>query len=77
MKEVPIYRVYAVHYAWMPEYPSPFMMYLSEPEKKYPMDWSFWVIKGGGHIILVDTGSNEKMAEAWRLQGYKRSDQLL
>ena len=77
MKEVPIYQVYAVHYAWMPEYPAPFMMYLSEPEKKYPMDWSFWVIKGGGHIILVDTGSNEKMAEAWGLQGYKRSDQLL
>ena len=76
-EKVPVYKVYAVNYGYTPSYPAPFLMYLADASKNYPMDWSFWVIKGNGRVILMDTGCNEKLAKKWGLQNYERSDKAL
>jgi len=52
-ERVPEYKVYAVHYGTSDSYPMPFLMYLGDATKNVPMDWSFWVIKGNGRVILL------------------------
>lgn len=76
-EKVPEYKVYAINYGWSESYPMPYLMYLADAAKNVPMDWSFWVIIGGGRIIMVDGGCNETMAKTWNVQNWVRSDKAL
>ena len=73
----PEYRVFIVHYGKSDSYPMPYLMYLASADQNVPMDWAFWVIKGNGRVILVDTGCSEKMAKLWNVQDWIRSDKAI
>ncbi|MFM1549028.1 MAG: MBL fold metallo-hydrolase [Lentisphaeria bacterium] len=40
-------------------------------QEAHHFEWMFWVVKGGGKTILIDTGfDDKKTAEGWRINNY-------
>jgi len=76
-EKAPEYQVYIVHYGTLDNYPMPYVIYLASAAESTPMDMAVWVIKGHGHVILLDTGCSEMMAKQWNVKGWVRSDQAI
>ena len=50
------YEVYAVRFATLPGCPVHFLVQGADDKRKIDLTMTFWVIKGGGKIILLDSG---------------------
>lgn len=71
------YRVYALNYgrSLFPE-----NKVIKGGDKSTPVKfaWMYWLIKGNGRTILVDTGfSSSKTAKEWKISHYKKPHKLL
>src|SRR6201987_4188374 len=72
----PVYEVYAIRYAITPDYPISDLVYGADPSRKSDIAMMIWLVRGNGHIILVDSGFyHEHFFKDWKTKEYvKPSD---
>jgi glyoxylase-like metal-dependent hydrolase (beta-lactamase superfamily II) len=72
----PVYEVYAIRYAITPDYPINDLVYGADPSRKADIAMMIWLVRGGGHNILVDSGFyREHFFKGWKTKDYvKPSD---
>jgi glyoxylase-like metal-dependent hydrolase (beta-lactamase superfamily II) len=52
----PIYEVYAIRYATMPDFPVADLVSGADHSRHLDIAMTFWLVRGNGHNILVDCG---------------------
>src|SRR5262245_66512574 len=72
------YQVYAVRYGGSPQFPLASLMMGAPPEEKVDIALAFWVVRGGGRTVLIDSGFHrEKWFQRFRITDYLRPDAAL
>ena len=56
----PKYEVYAVQYAVLPQFPVSALVSGADKDRKIDIAMLVWVVRGGGHVVLFDTGFYRK-----------------
>lgn len=64
------YEIYALRYAGPFTSSGAFLMWLRDWEKVEKRNYYIWCIKGGGEIVIVDTGVSPDLAKERNLAGY-------
>ena len=72
----PKYEVYAVEYAVLPQFPVSALVSGADKDRKLDIAMLVWVVRGGGHVVLFDTGFHrEKFLKEWKPRNFiKPSD---
>lgn len=52
----PAYEIYAIRYATIPGFPVNALIAGADPARKFNIAMTIWLVRGGGHTILVDSG---------------------
>jgi hypothetical protein len=52
----PAYEVFAIRYASIPDFPVNALIAGADPQRKFAIAMTVWLIRGNGHNILVDSG---------------------
>ena len=52
----PTYEVYAIRYASIPGFPVNALISGADPARKFSIAMTVWLLRGNGHVILVDSG---------------------
>lgn len=52
----PTYEVYAIRYASIPGFPVNALISGADQARKFPIAMTVWLLRGNGHVILVDSG---------------------
>jgi glyoxylase-like metal-dependent hydrolase (beta-lactamase superfamily II) len=52
----PVYEVFAIRYASIPDFPVNALIAGADPARKLSIAMTIWVIRGNGRVILVDSG---------------------
>ena len=52
----PVYEVFAIRYATLPQFPVSALVKGADPARKTDIAMLFWLVRGGGRNILVDSG---------------------
>src|SRR6476660_7380556 len=52
----PVYEVYAIRYASIPDFPINALVAGADPQRKLSIAMTVWLIRGNGRNILVDSG---------------------
>lgn len=76
---VPSYQVWAVRYATLPNFPLRALVHGPDvPNQRMDLACIFWVLRGGGHTILFDTGFyRRQFLDQWKPPGFiKPSDAI-
>jgi glyoxylase-like metal-dependent hydrolase (beta-lactamase superfamily II) len=69
----PVYEVYAIRYAITPDYPISDLVYGADPNRKADIAMMIWLVRGGGHNILVDSGFyHEHFFKDWKVKDYEK-----
>ena len=67
----PVYEVYAVEYAVLPQFPVASLVQGADRARRLDIACYVWVIKGGGHTILFDSGFyRDKFLTQWKPVNY-------
>jgi glyoxylase-like metal-dependent hydrolase (beta-lactamase superfamily II) len=67
----PQYEVYAVQYAVLAQFPVAALVAGADRSRLTDITMMFWVIKGGGHVVLFDSGFyREKFLRQWKPQAF-------
>jgi glyoxylase-like metal-dependent hydrolase (beta-lactamase superfamily II) len=67
----PLYEVYAVRYATLPQFPASGLIAGADPTRHIDIAMMVWVIKGGGRTILVDAGFHRAdFVTRWKPTGF-------
>ncbi len=74
----PQYEVYAIRYATAPDFPVADLVAHADAARKLDLAFVFWVIKGNGRNILVDTGFyHDQFFRSWKVRDFiKASDAI-
>jgi glyoxylase-like metal-dependent hydrolase (beta-lactamase superfamily II) len=54
--DAPVYEVFAIRYASIPDFPVNALIADADPQRKFSIAMTVWLIRGNGHNILVDSG---------------------
>lgn len=69
----PVYEVYAVEYAVLPQFPVAGLVQGADRSRKLDIACYVWVIKGGGHTVLFDSGFYRgKFLAQWKPQNFAK-----
>jgi glyoxylase-like metal-dependent hydrolase (beta-lactamase superfamily II) len=52
----PVYEVFAIRYASIPDFPVNALIAGADPQRKFSIAMTIWLIRGNGRVILVDSG---------------------
>jgi glyoxylase-like metal-dependent hydrolase (beta-lactamase superfamily II) len=52
----PVYEVFAIRYASIPDFPVDALIAGADPQRKFSIAMTIWLIRGNGRVVLVDTG---------------------
>jgi glyoxylase-like metal-dependent hydrolase (beta-lactamase superfamily II) len=52
----PVYEIEAIRYATIPGFPLSGLVAGADPSRKIDIAMIYWLVRGGGHVILVDSG---------------------
>ena len=74
----PAYEVYAVRFATVDSYPTRFLVAGADSNRRTPLAFTVWLMRGGGRTVLMDAGFyRDKFIERWKPVGFmKPSDAL-
>jgi glyoxylase-like metal-dependent hydrolase (beta-lactamase superfamily II) len=74
----PTYEVYAIRYATIPGFPVSELVAGADPARKLDIAMMVWLVRGGGHNILVDSGFyHERFFADWKVNDFtKPSDAI-
>jgi len=68
---IPKYEVYAVQYAVLPHFPVSALVAGADRERRLDIAMMFWVLKGGGHTVLFDSGwYRGRLLQQWKPQQF-------
>jgi hypothetical protein len=72
----PVYKVYAIRYASIPDFPVNALVAGADPQRKLSIAMTVWLIRGNGRNILVDSGFyRPQFFKDWKVEGFlKPSD---
>jgi glyoxylase-like metal-dependent hydrolase (beta-lactamase superfamily II) len=75
---VPQYEVYAIQYGVLPDFPVSSLVAGAEKDRKLDISMMVWLIRGGGHTILVDAGFyRPQFLKSWTLRDFARPDEAV
>lgn len=78
VKGLPQYEVYAVRYATIPSFPVADLVYGAPKDRNIDIAMMFWVVRGDGRTILVDSGFyRPQFFKSFKVTDYVRPDQAL
>lgn len=74
----PAYEVYAIRYATIPDFPVAELVSGADRARKLDIAMMIWLVRGGGHTILVDSGFyHDRFFKDWKVKDFvKPSDAL-
>jgi glyoxylase-like metal-dependent hydrolase (beta-lactamase superfamily II) len=74
----PDYTIHAIRYSTVPGFPVSGLVMGAPKDEKIDIAMVIWLIRGGGHTILFDSGFHrEKWLKAFEKKDYLRPDQAL
>ncbi len=74
----PRYEVYAIRYATIPGFAVNQLVAGADPSRKLDIAMMVWLVRGGGHTILVDAGFyREQFFRQWRVTEFVRPDEAV
>jgi glyoxylase-like metal-dependent hydrolase (beta-lactamase superfamily II) len=74
----PQYEVYAVRYATISDFPVSALVKGADPSRKLDIAMTVWLVKGNGHIILVDSGFyREQFLKQWKPKDFVKPSEAL
>jgi glyoxylase-like metal-dependent hydrolase (beta-lactamase superfamily II) len=74
----PQYEVYAVQYAVLAQFPVAALVAGADRARMTDITMMFWVIKGGGHVVLFDSGFyREKFLRQWKPQAFVKPSEAV
>jgi glyoxylase-like metal-dependent hydrolase (beta-lactamase superfamily II) len=74
----PLYEVYAIRYATIPEFAVNQLVAGADPARKLDIAMMVWLVRGGGHTILVDSGFyREQFFRQWHVTDFVRPDEAV
>jgi glyoxylase-like metal-dependent hydrolase (beta-lactamase superfamily II) len=69
------YEVFAIRYATIPQFPVASLVQGAEKDRKLDIAMMVWLVRGGGHNILVDSGFyRDDLIRQWKPADYVRPD---
>ena len=74
----PQYEVYAVSYAVIPDFPVAGLVEGADKDRKLDIQMMVWLVRGGGHTILVDSGFyRPQFFKSWKVRDFLRPDEAV
>jgi glyoxylase-like metal-dependent hydrolase (beta-lactamase superfamily II) len=74
----PQYEVFAIRYATLPGFPVADLVAGADPARKIDIPTMFWVIRGGGRNILVDSGFyREQFFRQWKVADFEKPSEAV
>jgi len=74
----PEYEIYALRYATVPNFPVAELVAGADPARKLDIAMMIWLVRGGGHTILVDSGFyHEHYLEEWNVHDYVKPSEAI
>jgi glyoxylase-like metal-dependent hydrolase (beta-lactamase superfamily II) len=74
----PQYEVYAIRYATLPAFPVSKLVAGADPSRKIDIPTMFWLIRGGGRNILVDSGFyREQFFRQWKVADFEKPSEAV
>ena len=74
----PQYEVYAVRYGVVADFPVSSLVAGAEPDRKLDIAMMIWVVKGNGHVVLVDSGFyREKYLAQWKPRDFVKPSEAI
>ena len=74
----PKYEVFAIQFATLPQFPVSSLVKGADPERKLDIAMMVWLIRGGGHNILVDSGFyREELVREWKPVDFVKPDEAV
>lgn len=74
----PQFEVYAVQYAVLAQFPVAALVAGADRARLTDITMMFWVIKGGGHVVLFDSGFyREKFLRQWKPQAFVKPSEAV
>src|SRR5690242_12866433 len=52
----PVYEVFAIRYASIPDFPVNALIAGADPQRKFSIAMTIWLIRGNGRVVLIDSG---------------------
>jgi glyoxylase-like metal-dependent hydrolase (beta-lactamase superfamily II) len=75
---VPQYEVYAIQYGVIPDFPVSGLIAGADKDRKLDISMMVWLVRGGGHTILVDAGFyRPQFFKNWKVRDYARPDEAV
>ena len=72
------YEVYAVRYATIPDFPVAGLIEGADKTQKLDIAMMVWLVRGGGHNIVVDTGFyRPQFFKSWKVKDFVRPDEAV
>lgn len=69
--EKPVYEVYAIRYAELPDFPVAGLVKGADPARKMDIAMVVWLVKGNGRNILVDSGFyRDQFFKQWKVKDF-------
>jgi glyoxylase-like metal-dependent hydrolase (beta-lactamase superfamily II) len=74
----PVYQVYAIRYAVLPDFPVAGLVKGADPSRKMDIAMMVWLVKGNGRNILVDSGFyRDQFFKEWTVKDFVRPSDAL
>ena len=72
------YEVYAVRYGVVADFPVASLVAGADPARKTDIAMMIWVVKGGGHVVLSDSGFyREKFLAQWKPRDFVKPSEAI
>ncbi len=77
-QSTPQYEIYALRYATVPNFPVSELVQGADPTHKLDIAMMVWLVRGGGHTILVDSGFyHEHYIKEWNVHDYVKPSEAI
>ena len=74
----PVYEVYAVRYATLPDFPVAGLVKGADPSRKLDIAMMVWLVKGNGKTIVVDSGFyHDHFFKDWKVKDFIKPSEAL
>lgn len=74
----PVYEVYAIRYAVLPNFPVASLVKGADPARKLDIAMMVWLIKGNGRNILVDSGFyRDQFFKQWQVKDFVKPSEAV